>query len=114
MVTASHNPAAYNGYKVYGADGCQITDRAAAEITGQIEAVSYTDARLTPEKEARAAGLWVDISDNLRKSFAQACLFCRPDPAVCAALSVAYTPASRYGAFAGTRGVKAYAGRFGH
>lgn len=92
MVTASHNPAAYNGYKVYGADGCQITDRAAAEITGQIEAVSYTDARLTPEKEARAAGLWVDISDNLRKSFAQACLFCRPDPAVCAALSVAYTP----------------------
>jgi phosphoglucomutase len=39
MVTASHNPSKYNGYKVYGADGCQITTEAASEILKEIEAV---------------------------------------------------------------------------
>lgn len=37
MVTASHNPSKYNGYKVYGADGCQITTEAAIEILAEIE-----------------------------------------------------------------------------
>lgn len=37
MITASHNPAKYNGYKVYGADGCQITTEAAKKIYAQIE-----------------------------------------------------------------------------
>ena len=37
MITASHNPSKYNGYKVYGDDGCQITTGAAAEILSQIE-----------------------------------------------------------------------------
>lgn len=37
MITASHNPADYNGYKVYGADGCQITEKTAMEITRFIE-----------------------------------------------------------------------------
>jgi phosphoglucomutase len=36
MVTASHNPSKYNGYKVYGADGCQITTEAAGEILTEI------------------------------------------------------------------------------
>lgn len=36
MVTASHNPSKYNGYKVYGADGCQITSQAAGEIFNEI------------------------------------------------------------------------------
>lgn len=39
MVTASHNPSKYNGYKVYGPDGCQITTEAAAAILAEIEAV---------------------------------------------------------------------------
>lgn len=39
MITASHNPSKYNGYKVYGADGCQITTEAAAEIYSQIEKI---------------------------------------------------------------------------
>lgn len=37
MITASHNPSKYNGYKVYGADGCQITTEAAAAILAEIE-----------------------------------------------------------------------------
>jgi len=37
MITASHNPSKYNGYKVYGADGCQITTEATAEILAEIE-----------------------------------------------------------------------------
>jgi len=39
MVTASHNPSKYNGYKVYGPDGCQITDEAAASILSEIEKI---------------------------------------------------------------------------
>lgn len=39
MITASHNPAKYNGYKVYGSDGCQLTDNAANELIGYIENV---------------------------------------------------------------------------
>ena len=37
MITASHNPSEYNGYKVYGSDGCQITEAAAEEILADIE-----------------------------------------------------------------------------
>lgn len=39
MITASHNPSKYNGYKVYGADGCQITTEAATEILAEIEKI---------------------------------------------------------------------------
>lgn len=43
MVTASHNPSKYNGYKVYGSDGCQITTEAAAAILSEIESVDIFD-----------------------------------------------------------------------
>ncbi|MCD8348242.1 MAG: phospho-sugar mutase [Lachnospiraceae bacterium] len=43
MVTASHNPSKYNGYKVYGADGCQITTEEAAEILAGIERLDIFD-----------------------------------------------------------------------
>ncbi len=47
MITASHNPAKFNGYKVYGADGCQVTDNAAAEIFWFIEKVKLFDVKAT-------------------------------------------------------------------
>ena len=43
MITASHNPAKYNGYKVYGADGCQITTEAAKEIYAEISKIDIFD-----------------------------------------------------------------------
>lgn len=43
VITASHNPAKYNGYKVYGADGCQITTHAAKDIQGEIDRVDVFD-----------------------------------------------------------------------
>lgn len=43
MITASHNPARYNGYKVYDSDGCQITTDAAAEISSEIGKVDAFD-----------------------------------------------------------------------
>ncbi len=43
VITASHNPKVYNGYKVYNEKGCQITDQAAREITEKISACGYFD-----------------------------------------------------------------------
>ena len=54
MITASHNPSKYNGYKVYGNDGCQITTEAAAEILAEIENVNEFDVPL-PDFDALAA-----------------------------------------------------------
>ena len=52
-VTASHNPAPYNGYKAYGPDGCQITTQASKDISDAIMKVDpFSDVRLMPFDEA--------------------------------------------------------------
>ena len=57
MVTASHNPAKYNGYKVYGPDGCQITTEAAAAILKEINKLDvFTDVRRADFEGALADG----------------------------------------------------------
>ena len=54
MITASHNPAQYNGYKVYGADGCQITTEAASSILAEINKLDiFADVK----QEAFAAAM---------------------------------------------------------
>ena len=50
VITASHNPKEYNGYKVYNEKGCQITDSAAAEITAEIEKYGYLNYFTADEK----------------------------------------------------------------
>ncbi len=44
-VTASHNPAEYNGYKVYGADGCQMTPEAAKRVVALLEHGLFASAK---------------------------------------------------------------------
>ena len=57
-MTASHNPAPYNGYKAYGPDGCQITSEAAAAISAAMEATNpFTDVKTMDFDEAVAQGL---------------------------------------------------------
>lgn len=70
MVTASHNPSKYNGYKVYGSDGCQITTEAAAEILAEIEKIDiFSDVKRMPWSSARIAGKIEFIPENVLDSF---------------------------------------------
>ena len=48
MITASHNPSKYNGYKVYGSDGCQITTEAAKEILEEINRINEFEVKRKP------------------------------------------------------------------
>ena len=57
VITASHNPPQYNGYKVYGEDGAQVGPEIAESITKIIRATAYTDCRLMDEQEALDKGL---------------------------------------------------------
>lgn len=70
MITASHNPSKYNGYKVYGSDGCQITTEAAAEILSEIEKINiFSDVKRTPWTSAKIAGKIEFIPENVLDSF---------------------------------------------
>lgn len=65
MITASHNPSKYNGYKVYGNDGCQITDEVADKITNQINAVDpFKDVKKIDFDEGLKQGLIEFIEDS--------------------------------------------------
>ena len=91
-VTASHNPAKYNGYKVYGADGCQITLEAAAKVLAAIGQHDYFDSpKLVDYDEAVAAGTICSIDDKCLSDFVDAVLALRPGNDV-SKLKLVYTP----------------------
>ena len=70
MLTASHNPSKYNGYKVYGDDGCQITTEAAAEILAEIEKLDiFADVKQLPFDEAFKSGKITHIKEEVLDSF---------------------------------------------
>ncbi len=95
MVTASHNPSQYNGYKCYGADGCQMTDHDANEVTACIRRVDiFNDVRVADYEEAKAAGLIREIPDSLVCGFLDRVEGQQVNPGLCreTPLSVIYTP----------------------
>ena len=93
-ITASHNPAKYNGYKVYGPDGCQITVEAAKAIQRAIDKVDcFADVCSLSEEEARAGGLLVDTPEAVLDGFVDAVYAQRlPIGADLPPLKVVYTP----------------------
>lgn len=73
MITASHNPSKYNGYKVYGADGCQITTQAAREIQKQIDCLDIFEDVKTMDYDAAVEAGWIRfIEDPVMTAFIEA------------------------------------------
>ncbi len=92
-VTASHNPAAYNGYKVYGADGCQITTETANAVQREIEQVDVFDGvRIGEFAAGRAAGRIHFIPRAVAEGFVNAVLAQRLTDEPNTGLNVVYTP----------------------
>ena len=69
VITASHNPSKYNGYKVYWEDGGQLPPDRAAIITGRLSGIGYGDARPMDEAEAREKGLLVTIPPEVDDAY---------------------------------------------
>ena len=70
VLTASHNPKEYNGYKVYGSDGGQLTDNAANEVLGYINEVDlFTGIKMISTEEAKAKGLLVYIGEEVDNAY---------------------------------------------
>ena len=94
VITASHNPAIYNGYKVYGSDGCQITEAAAKAITAEINAVDiFAGVKTSAFEQALSNGEAQYIADDVEEAYYAAVIAnSQYDQAAAAGLKVVYTP----------------------
>lgn len=95
MVTASHNPAKYNGYKAYGSDGCQMTIDAADAVLAKINALDiFNDVKHMPFDEALAAGMISYIGDDVIEDYFRNVLAQGINTDLCAksGLKIVYTP----------------------
>ena len=106
MITASHNPAKYNGYKAYGPDGCQMTDDAAAVVYAQIQKTDIlTGAAWMPFEEGKAKGLIAYVDENCKEALYDAIKSRSVRPGLCrtAGLKLVYSPLNGSGLVPVTR-----------
>lgn len=95
MVTASHNPAAYNGYKAYDEDGCQMTDVAANTVYDEISKLDmFKDVKITDFDEAVKSGMIEYVDESVYDTYLEKVMEQQVNPGVCkgADLKVVYTP----------------------
>lgn len=95
MVTASHNPAKYNGYKAYGDDGCQITLEVAEAVISEINALDmFKDVKYCDFEEAVANGMISYIEESVIEDYYQNVLAQGINTELCAdsGLKIVYTP----------------------
>ena len=95
MVTASHNPAKYNGYKAYGPDGCQMTDEAADIVYAEIQKTDIlTGAKMMSFEEGLEKGLIEYVGDDCKEALYDAIKARSVRPGICetAGLKLVYSP----------------------
>ncbi|MCQ2502290.1 MAG: phospho-sugar mutase [Saccharofermentans sp.] len=96
MITASHNPSKYNGYKVYGEDGGQVPPEAANAVLSNIEAITdIRTVKMMDINEAKAKGLVTSFGPEVDKAYTEMLTKLVVDPAAIAKqadMSIVYTP----------------------
>ena len=106
MITASHNPAKYNGYKAYGPDGCQMTDDAAAIVYAEIQKTDVlTGARLISFEKGLSSGLIQYVGEDCKEALYDAIKARSVRPGLCktAGLKLVYSPLNGSGLVPVTR-----------
>jgi phosphoglucomutase len=106
MVTASHNPAKYNGYKAYGPDGCQMTDDAAAIVYAEIQKTDILNGvKYMSFAEGVEKGLIKFVGDDCKDAFYAAIEDRQVRPGLCktAGLKLVYSPLNGSGLVPVTR-----------
>ena len=95
MITASHNPAKYNGYKAYGPDGCQMTDEAADIVYAEIQKTDILEgAKIMSFEEGMEAGLIEYVGEDCKEALYEAIEARSVRPGLCktAGLKLVYSP----------------------
>ena len=109
MITASHNPARYNGYKAYGPDGCQMTDDAAAVVYAEIQKTDIlTGAKMMDFDEGVKQGLIQFVGNDCKEALYAAIEARSIRPGLCATagLKLVYSPLNGSGLVPVTRVLK--------
>ena len=106
MITASHNPAKYNGYKAYGPDGCQMTHNAADAVYAEIQKTDILEgAKTLPFAEGMEKGLIQYVGDDCKEALYTAIKSRSVRPGLCktAGLKLVYSPLNGSGLVPVTR-----------
>ena len=106
MITASHNPAKYNGYKAYGPDGCQVTDHAAGVIYDEIQKTDILEgAKHIPFEQGISSGMIAYVGDDCKEALYDSIKACAVRPGLCktAGLKLVYSPLNGSGLVPVTR-----------